>query len=136
MKISSESFEHSRFHKDPFISKQDADRIKADWAGNFFAGKRGDWLITARVDGQIEGFCLLVKTNEKTAGIDLMAVSNCCRRRGLAKNMISFVEKELPDLQRITVGTQISNYPALNCYLSSGFSVYNGLYIFHYHKVN
>src|SRR4051794_3251272 len=40
--LAGRSFQFSRFHLDPAIPRDAADRSRAEWVGNFFAGVRGD----------------------------------------------------------------------------------------------
>jgi hypothetical protein len=39
--IAGSAFRFSRFHLDPRVPRALADKVKASWAGNWFAGKRG-----------------------------------------------------------------------------------------------
>ena len=51
--IAKKAFKHSRFHKDPLISKDKADIIKKEWAKNFFSGQRGDLMLVASIKNNL-----------------------------------------------------------------------------------
>ena len=132
-KIASKAFVHSRFYKDPNFDKKVASKIKEEWAGNFFKGKRGDHLIVGEYNNSIVGFLLLLVRNGNLI-IDLIAVKEINRGLGIAKSMILFAEKNfMDDLKLFSVGTQLSNLSAINLYNNMGFSLISSNYAFHLH---
>lgn len=128
------SFEHNRFHRDPEISNDAASHIKEEWAANYFAGQRGDWMILAEDGGQVAGFLQLLRKDDKTLVIDLIAVGEPHRGKGLAKAMISHAANTcLNAPASIQVGTQIANIPSLALYTALGFGIISAAYVLHLH---
>ena len=132
--IAANAFVYDRFHRDPAIGGAAASRIKADWAGNFFAGKRGDWMVTAGAAGKPEGFLQLLRGDDGAIVIDLIAVSSDSRGRGLATTMIAFAAQTCLDRTApLRVGTQIANMPSLALYHRLGFRIVSAAYVLHLH---
>ena len=132
--IASNSFRFSRFHSDPMISMSLANKIKAEWAGNFFNGLRGDAMLIAEVDGVVAGFCQLI-IRDSRAIIDLIAIDASCSRRGLARSLLASitgcVAKMGRPVNRIVVGTQSANVPSVNLYESFGFRLIGSNFVLH-----
>ncbi len=133
MALAERAFIFDRFHADPFIPHETANRIKAEWAGNFFTHERGDAMIVAEGDGGIKGFNLLCKTGKRTLGIDLIAVDETCKQKGVASRMIRFAEETHPDIKKLVVGTQIANTPSISLYEKAGFRICSSSHVFHRH---
>ncbi len=132
--LAGSSLRHNRFHRDPKIPEKVASRIKEEWAGNFFSGKRGDWMVVAEVDGQVNGFLQLIKQDKETMIIDLVAVAQNSREKGMARAMISYASKAcLDSLSVIKAGTQLANTASLALYNSLGFRVVSASYAMHKH---
>ena len=127
------NFIYSRFHLDDEIPSSTANNIKAEWASNFFAGRRGDKLVIALIDNVVVGFLLLLESLEDLI-IDLIAVDKNQHRKGIASDMITYVEHHLNEFFRIQVGTQLANVPSIRLYEKMGFRVFASNYVFHYHK--
>ncbi|MFC1590335.1 GNAT family N-acetyltransferase [Candidatus Omnitrophota bacterium] len=132
--LSGRSFKYSRFHVDEYIGKEVADKVKAEWAGNYFSGNRGDAMIVAEAKGVITGFLIIMK-NKKDLIIDLIAVDKKQRRKGIASGMIAFMQEKYKDLDRICVSTQISNVLSIDLYKKCGFKPSGTTNIFHYHNL-
>ncbi|MFH1447123.1 MAG: GNAT family N-acetyltransferase, partial [Chloroflexota bacterium] len=83
--IAASSFSVSRFHLDTKIPKETADRVKAEWAGNFFHGSRGDWMVVAEDndENRLAGFLQLLRHGDEAIQIDLISVAENARGRGL-----------------------------------------------------
>ncbi len=132
--IAAQSFEVSRFHLDPKISNPVANQIKAAWAKNFFAGRRGDEMVVAEHQGQIAGFMQLLGGQKKSWVIDLLAVAPGFRGQGLARAMIAYgAQHYLTPSMAMKVGTQVANISALKLYTSLGFRVDQATYVLHLH---
>ena len=71
-------------------SKNVANKIKEEWVGNFFLGKRGKWMIVVEENSKVVGFLQLLEKNKKTIVIDLIAIEEKKRGKGLAKEMIAY----------------------------------------------
>ncbi len=135
VKIAGCSFTKSRFHLDPMIKNSKADKIKSEWASNYFRGLRGDWMVIAEADGIVTGFLQLIRKSDYEIIIDLVAVDDDYRGRGLAGSMISFCDTYcVKKPVTIDVGTQISNISSLSFYQKLGFSISSAQYVFHFHK--
>jgi nucleoside-diphosphate-sugar epimerase/ribosomal protein S18 acetylase RimI-like enzyme len=133
MDLARRNFVFTRFHLDELIPNSTADEIKAQWAGNFFSGERGDRLVVAELDKKIVGFTLLVVPTDSEVVIDLIAVDGAHRRQGIAAEMIAFVESQFAPSQ-IVVGTQVANLPSVRLYEKLGFHLAEAQYVFHFHN--
>ncbi|MHA1936594.1 MAG: GNAT family N-acetyltransferase [Candidatus Thorarchaeota archaeon] len=131
--VARQSFRYSRFHLDPHIPKTLADEVKASWAGNYFAGGRGDNMVVAQLNSEIVGFLQLLYM-EGDLVIDLIAVDARFRRMGIAGDMINFAQSATKDFHRVVVGTQLANVPSIRLYEGMGFRVAGSKYIFHFHS--
>jgi ribosomal protein S18 acetylase RimI-like enzyme len=133
VEVAGRSFKYSRFHLDRAIPAELANKIKAAWVGNYFAGRRGQQMVIALVEGTIGGFVQLLYSQDKILTIDLIAVAENQRRKGIAGDMIAFAEAECGPFEHIRVGTQIANIPSMRLYEKLGFRVTEAHYVFHYH---
>lgn len=80
--------------------------------------------------GDILAGIISYKLEENTVDIHRVAVDPSFFRRGIAKQLIKYLEENV-EAERIAVATGAKNYPAVNLYLSLGFkkieeSVVNG----------
>lgn len=132
--IAESSFSFSRFHLDPLIPDNIANKIKSEWVSNYFYGRRGDYLVIAEIDNNIAGFLLLLKGSSNELIIDLIATGHEYRGKGIAKEMIRFTESRLSSCQIIEVGTQLANVTSIGLYESLGFRLKKANYVFHYHN--
>ncbi|MDF1720170.1 MAG: GNAT family N-acetyltransferase [Minwuia sp.] len=130
--IASRNFTFSRFHLDPIVSNDAANEIKRQWAGNHFAGTRGDGMIVAEVEGETVGFLLYLLSGDVLT-IDLVAVDSRHRGKGLARDMIAFADSLVPGVAILRVGTQLANAPSLRSYMGDNFRLISSSYVFHYH---
>jgi GNAT superfamily N-acetyltransferase len=132
--LAAQSISQSRFHLDPAIPRATANHLKAEWAGNFFAGHRGDWMVVAEDAGEVCGFLQLLRSEEGVV-IDLIGVSSNHRSRGLGSQMIAFAAHHCLDRPaRLTVGTQIANVRSLAFYQRLGFTITAAFYVLHLHR--
>lgn len=133
--VARSSFSFSRFHRDGAFSKEEADTVKAEWARNYFRGKRGDAMIVAEREDAVAGFLQLLCDRETgTVTVDLVAVDPRFRRRGCAARMMQYAQRELKGFETIAVGTQLANAPSLRLYEGTGFRISEAHYVFHYHN--
>ena len=131
-RIAATNFRSDRFHADPAIDDTAADRIKADWARNFFAGARGDWMVVARADGRVAGFLQLLDRDDAVV-IDLIAVDAAARNQGLARAMIGFAARSCRPGAPMRVGTQLTNLASIRLYQSLGFELESSEHVMHRH---
>lgn len=132
--LAASSFAYSRLHLDPAIPREAADRSRAEWAGNFFAGSRGDHMLVAESGGALAGFVQLLGPRDGVVTIDLIGVATKFRRRGIAGTLIAAVAG-IAGIQTLRVGTQIANTPSLRLYEGLGFRIVASHYVLHYHRV-
>jgi ribosomal protein S18 acetylase RimI-like enzyme len=132
-KIAAQFLVHDRFHRDPAIPAAAALVIKRDWARNFFAGLRGDWMVVASRQGLIVGFLQLLRSERGELVIDLIAVHADHRRQGIARAMIHFALNHCGTSGPMIVGTQAANVPSIQLYESIGFRFQKAQYVYHYH---
>lgn len=130
--LAAQGFVCSRFHLDPMVSDRMASEIKRQWAGNYFKGQRGDWMIVANHHDTIVGFNQILRRDDALI-IDLIAVHPDHRGKGLATAMIRKAAIACGGWQRMLVGTQIANIPSLCAYQKLGFRMRGSSYVFHYH---
>jgi ribosomal protein S18 acetylase RimI-like enzyme len=135
--IARTAFSQTRFHCDPRIPSAAANRVKEEWAANFFSGKRGDWMIVAEDAGRVAGFLQALKTSSPPGAvvIDLIAVAAGSRGRGLARAMIEYaavacLDRPVP----LIVGTQLANVTSLALYVSLGFRIAKAAHVLHLHR--
>lgn len=127
--LAAEAFVFDRFHRDPQIGHGPASRLKAEWAGNFFSGRRGDRMVVAEDQEGVCGFLQLIDADHDTV-IDLIAVNGRCRGKGVARSMIALAAKNASAMR---VGTQIANLPSLALYETLGFRMTAASYVLHLH---
>ncbi|MGQ9648512.1 MAG: GNAT family N-acetyltransferase [Phycisphaerae bacterium] len=135
VELARSSFRYSRFHMDPEIPRETADRIKADWVAAYFAGTRGHQMVVIEADEEVAGFLQLLRADDGALVIDLIAVHESYRRRGFGAEMIAFVESKTRGGELIRVGTQIANIASIRLYESAGFRMTEAQYVFHYHHL-
>lgn len=131
--VSEHSFVYSRFHLDPSISNNLADKVKAAWAANYFAGQRGDAMVLGEDQGKVVGFLQLIFQGDVLV-IDLIAVDPAQHKMGLARDMIAFAQCNLPHFRLFRVGTQVSNVPSIRLYEKLGFRIVKSQYVLHRHS--
>lgn len=128
--LAGDAFVYDRFHRDPAIDHATASRLKAEWAGNYFAGARGDRMIVAENDGHVCGFLQLLTGTDGAMVIDLIAVAAKSRGKGCARAMISLAAAAGRPMR---VGTQIANLSSLKLYEALGFRMASASYVLHLH---
>jgi ribosomal protein S18 acetylase RimI-like enzyme len=122
----------SRFHLDPRIPDAQAAMVKSAWAGNFFAGRRGQAMVVAERHGRCAGFLLLLVRGTDLV-IDLIAVDAPFRRQGAAAAMLGLAETRPGDCRRLLVGTQAANAGSVRFYESQGFRYDAAASVLHAH---
>ena len=131
--IAATSFSDDRFHRDPAIPNPVADELKRCWATNFFAGKRGDWMVVACVGERPVGFLQLLRMPGGGLLIDLIGVSARERGRGFARAKIAFSRQNCDCSGEVVVGTAIANARSIRLYENMGFRLRSAQYVFHHH---
>lgn len=133
MSIANRNFKYSRFHLDPNISSQIANKLKSEWVGNYFKGERGDHMVVSEINGVVSGFVQLL-VQEDHYLIDLISVDEDFQRMGIAQSMLDYCDKLYQNLQFSLVGTQISNVGSINLYIKHNYKLHSSKYVFHFNK--
>ena len=89
-------------------------------------------MLVAQSDGQTAGFLQLIHAPDSALVIDLIAVTEPARGRGLARAMIGAAQ-HLARGECLRVGTQVANLPSLRLYESLGFRAVTSNYVMHLH---
>lgn len=131
-RIAVENLITSRFHLDPAIGPELGSRIKGAWVGNYFEGRRGNGLLVVEHKGVVGGF-LLVLESGSVGTIDLIALDPALRGLGAVEALIAAWLAKVPAIERVVVGTQISNHRSLRSYGKVGFRVCGAAYVLHCH---
>jgi GNAT superfamily N-acetyltransferase len=132
--IAGSCFRYSRFHLDPLLPNELADRVKRAWVMSYVEGRRGVELLAALKGDQPAGFLAVLASGEARV-IDLVGVSPDAQRQGIGAALVSaFVERHAPVAAELRAGTQIANVPSLRLYERLGFSISSAAYVLHLHK--
>ena len=138
--IAASAFAYSRFHLDPLFPDGLANRIKREWIRSYCQATRGDALLAALVEGRVCGFLAALKTEvggKSAAVIDLVAVDETVRGRGLARALVGqFQEQYRSQAEVLRVGTQMANTGSLGLYQACGFTIVDAAYVLHAHRRN
>ncbi len=119
--IASEKNFNSRFLVDRLIPEKFKKKYRSEWVKNFFRKQRGDYLVVANLGKRILGFILILKKKNQL-NIDLIASGKKFRKKGVATSLINYVNnKIMKKNDKITAGTQINNFGAINMYKKLGF---------------
>lgn len=131
--IAQDVFQFDRFHGDGKLSKEHADQVKKAWVANYFSGQRGTHMVVAHNEAEVVGFLQIVMMDNDVLVIDLIGVAPQAQGAGVAKAMIHYAHDMLKP-EKLRVGSQLENIPALNLYTSMGFRVRKASYALHYHN--
>lgn len=133
VQVGQNSFIYSRFHLDPWFSKELADKVKASWVDGYFRGNRGEQMVITLIGNKIVGFLQVLMPADDHFIIDLIGIDKDHRRKGIAENMIRFaILQNSPE--HVLVGTQIGNIPSIKLYQKMGFFLDGAKYVFHFHR--
>jgi len=138
IKISGNSFNHSRFFRDKHIKRKVQTIIKEEWVASYFKGERGTNLIVINENERIVGFVLLCEkfngSNTTTGIIDLIAVKSNSRGKGYGRSLIESAEflGHKSGWTEIEIGTQTTNLPAMRLYNRCGYILDGSAYTLHY----
>jgi GNAT superfamily N-acetyltransferase len=135
--IAESSFTFTRFHLDPHIANDVANRVKREWVRSYIEGRRGERLLIATLNGRPAGFLAVLASQSAGARIrtiDLMAVAQSARKRGVGHALVqAFIDMNRHSCDVLEVGTQVANIPSIRLYESFGFTVSRTLYVLHGH---
>ena len=132
--LATKAFTNDRFHLDSQIDNLVAESIKAKWAKNYFTGDRGSQMVIAELNAKLIGFLLLMNKTKTIKAIDLVAVDDDYKGRGVAGQMIGdVVHNYLKTGDKLTVTTQLRNASSLRLYEKLGFRYFDASYMLHLH---
>lgn len=129
LKISRNSFIYSRFMND--LNLKNSSDVYVEWAKNAF-NREDKYFCTYKTDDKVLGY-LLFSINNKFLTIELIAVDNNCKGKGIGKKLINKIEEfaYLNNISIIRVGTQLNNIYAQNFYINNGFRHISNNSIYH-----
>lgn len=126
-------FRYSRFHLDPLIAQEDADRVKREWVRSYLDGRRGIELLAALERGRPVGFLAVLAAGDARV-IDLVGVAPHAQARGVGGALVAeFIARHGPAAAELRVGTQVANVPSLRLYERFGFRISHAAYVLHLH---
>lgn len=123
-------YRFDRFHSDPVLVNETADRLHREWLRNACAGEAADAVIVAHRRHQVLGFVTVRMERElerwcgfRLATIVLVATAPEAQKQGVGRAMTQHVVQWLAqnNLQAVQVGTQLSNIAAARLYENCGF---------------
>jgi ribosomal protein S18 acetylase RimI-like enzyme len=125
------AYVYDRFHADPFIDRELADGLHADWVRNSCDGKAADAVLIAADESGLLGFvtCKLPgdsrrnSANRRKGTIVLIACAPQARGRGVGHGLTMAALEWFQEngCETVEVGTQLSNIPASRLYQTCGF---------------
>lgn len=134
VEIAGSCFRYSRFHLDPLIPNDAADRVKREWVRSYVRGQRGLELLAASVGDEAAGFLAVLHAADGARVIDLVGVSPSHQGRGVGAALVTAFSARHGDAQReLRVGTQAANAPSLRLYERLGFQTVAAAYVLHRH---
>lgn len=120
MAIAARAFRSDRYHTDPAIDDGAADRLKARWVANAFAG-RADGRLVADEGGGPLGFALGI-ARDGWALLDLIAVAPEAQGRGLGAALLAGFIAHYAD-RATRAGTQAANRASCRMYERTGYQI-------------
>ncbi|MBI3522166.1 MAG: GNAT family N-acetyltransferase [Chloroflexi bacterium] len=131
--VAMRSFQWSRFHLDPRIPRETADRIKGEWVRSYVRKSRGDALLVASAGGSVVGFVAALVA-DGSAVIDLIAVDPSHQGAGIGRALIArHIDAYASTVARYRVGTQAANSASVRLYESLGYRLHGATYALHLH---
>ena len=127
--IGESSFSFDRFHSDPLIDNNKADKLKRAWSRNCLTHRASKVFVFQ--DEKVGGFLACVKTKYALV-IDLIAVAEEKRGLGVGRDLIGACEEYYQEQCNVySVSTQSSNKASINLYNSCGFQLVSKQATFH-----
>lgn len=131
LQVAGSCFRYSRFHLDPMLPRELADRVKREWVRSYVEGRRGIELLA---DNGATGFLAVLEAADGARVIDLIGVAAESQGRGIGELLVAtFVERHGVGGRLLRVGTQVANVPSLRLYEKLGFRVVTSCYVLHRH---
>lgn len=129
LQISQKSFIYSRFMND--LNLKNASDVYVEWAKNSF-NKDNKYFCTYKIENKVIGY-LLFSIKDTSLTIELIAVDNNHKGKGIGKKLINKVEEFAysNNITNMKVGTQLNNIYAQNFYINNGFRHISNNSIYH-----
>lgn len=129
-RISSRSFWSDHYHADPEFDRDKVDQMYSLWIDK---GVRERYVIrVAILRGRVVGF-LAGKAVADGFYIELVAVDEAFRRKGIASALLADLLSSMKDDQRTaSIGVQLANISALRLYEKMGFRAQSAEFTFHW----
>ncbi|APD05856.1 dTDP-4-amino-4,6-dideoxy-D-galactose acyltransferase [Flavobacteriaceae bacterium UJ101] len=126
------SGEFSRFKLD-FNLRYKFEEMYSVWLNHYFKGSENKKIYVWKEKNIILGFIAFTVNKDKGI-IDLIAVKDEARNKGIASSLIKRVQKYLytNKILELTVATQRDNIPACKLYEKNLFTSFEDTYIYHY----
>lgn len=129
--VAGSCFRYSRFHLDPLVPRELADRVKREWVRSYVEGRRGVELLA---DDAEAGFLAVLEAPDGARVIDLIGVAGEAQGRGVGESLVStFVARHGVGGRVLRVGTQVANVASMRLYEKLGFRVAGSTYVLHRH---
>lgn len=127
-------FSDSRFVVDEKLLKLGGSKVHIQWVINSYKNKDKKFLYVVDKNYPI-GF-LLFSISNTIATIELISVISQYQGKKIGSLLIHLLEEYLYNegIQFIKVGTQVSNFVALNFYIKSGFKITDTIDVYHWWK--
>ncbi|WLR55464.1 GNAT family N-acetyltransferase [Mesobacillus subterraneus] len=115
------NFEYSKFIEDEKLAKRGGSQVYYEWISNSFNNPEKYFALYRSENNYLNGF-VLFSFNQNECVIELIAVSNTNKSKGIGTALFSTVEFEAErrGINVIQVGTQIRNLEAINFYHKVG----------------
>jgi ribosomal protein S18 acetylase RimI-like enzyme len=131
--IAQASFSADHFHTDPRFPKEKVDDLYAEWIYNCCCKNRANVVLIAQHGHKIAGFITCKVHEPQHYGvIELVAVHRNFRGRGIGSSLVDaalgWFSKQV---NKVYVGTQITNMEALRLYQHAGFKFVKSNATFH-----
>ncbi|MBW3020923.1 GNAT family N-acetyltransferase [Candidatus Woesearchaeota archaeon] len=135
--IAKKSFKLDRFHIDPFLDDDLADKTREEWIKNIAKG-RGKIFCSFDKNNNINGFLgfkdNIINNELKYSTIELIAVHQDHQGKGIGKNLINNYLQYLKNnkYKFSVVGTQAKNIPSIKLYERTGYEIIDSNYTYHW----
>ena len=135
--IAASCFRYSRFHVDPEVPRELANRIKREWMNSCLRRERGEEVLVASRRGRVAGFLAILaaqREGRQVRVVDLIGVSSACQRQGVGRELMqAFIRRSQNRCDWLELGTQAANLPSIRMCQQLGFLIVNNRYVLHCH---
>lgn len=116
------TFKMSRFHNDPLLSIEVAERVHREWVKNACIGVAADAVWVVGPESKVSGF-VSCKIKDKVGTIDLVAVAREHAGQGMGQSLVALAERWFisQGCVEVRVQTQANNFAAMALYTSCEF---------------